>query len=368
MKKIAVVFGGKGYSVDSPLLYYAGRMAAKQGFEVLPLREHGEIEAPAEPVERKEILQVLAQYLEKLEEALKETECDKADDLLFIAKGEGALLASLYAQKHGLEPHYLLFSPVEAAFQFIRKGSGLVFCGVGMEAEQERAFRRKCDERDMEFHRIDGTDENLESEDLFADLRALSLVLKEIEAFFLDAFQSIYDMQALTVKGVWESMRTYEGKVLLIVNTATGCGFTPQYAALESMYEKYHEKGLEILDFPCNQFLQAPGSNEEIHSFCTARYNTQFPRFAKTEVNGANEAPVFRYLKGRIGFQGFDMSKKDGVFLNRVASEIDPDYRNNPDIKWNFTKFLVDRKGKVIARYEACDDLGEMEEDVRRLL
>ena len=141
---------------------------------------------------------------------------------------------------------------------------------------------------------------------------------------------SVYDFTVKGQKGNDVSLKEYKGKVLLIVNTATGCGFTPQYKGLEELYEKYRDQGFEILDFPCNQFFhQAPGSDEEINQFCSLRFNTQFPRFKKLEVNGNNADPLFKYLCTQNG-----------------------KYKR---VKWNFTKFLVDRQGNVIARFEPTD-------------
>lgn len=152
---------------------------------------------------------------------------------------------------------------------------------------------------------------------------------------------SLYEINVLNNKGEEVSLKEYEGKVLLIVNTATGCGFTPQYKGLEELYEKYKDQGFEVLDFPCNQFFhQAPGSDEEIHQFCTLKYNTTFPRFKKVEVNGDKESPVFTYLK----------SQKKG------------------NIKWNFTKFLVDRQGNVIERYGPAVKPEKFEQDIAKLL
>ena len=140
-------------------------------------------------------------------------------------------------------------------------------------------------------------------------------------------------------------MADYKGKVLLIVNTATGCGFTPQYEGLQKLYDKYKDKGLEILDFPCNQFgHQAPGTEEEIQEFCTLKYKTTFPLFAKVEVNGKNEEPLFRYLKSQ-----------EGGFLG-------------DDIKWNFTKFLVSREGTVVGRYAPITKPESIEGDIQKLL
>ena len=138
----------------------------------------------------------------------------------------------------------------------------------------------------------------------------------------------IYDIRVIDRLGEEHSMSEYRGKTLLIVNTATGCGFTPQYEGLEKLYHKYKDKGFEILDFPCNQFgHQAPGTAEEIHEFCQLKYDTSFPQFAKIEVNGANEHPLYTFLK----------SQKSGLLGKKI--------------KWNFTKFLIDKDGNVIERF-----------------
>ena len=178
---------------------------------------------------------------------------------------------------------------------------------------------------------------------------------------------NIYDLKKKNRKGEEVSFDQYKGKVLLIVNTATGCGFTPQYEGLEKMYNEYHDKGLEILDFPCNQFgNQAPGSDEEIHEFCTLKYNTTFDQFAKVDVNGENESEVWKYLKSQKGFEGFPGLK--GKVLIPVAKAMDPDYKNNSNIKWNFTKFLVDRQGNVVERFEPTVEPKQIEEKVKELL
>ena len=154
---------------------------------------------------------------------------------------------------------------------------------------------------------------------------------------------------------------------MLIVNTATGCGFTPQYEGLEKMYQKYHDKGLEILDFPCNQFgNQAPGTNEEIHEFCTLKYNTTFPQLDKVEVNGENESPLFTFIKSQKGFEGFPGIM--GKALIPVVKAMDPDYKNNSNIKWNFTKFLVDREGNVVERFESTISPEKIEEKIQELI
>jgi len=164
-------------------------------------------------------------------------------------------------------------------------------------------------------------------------------------------------------------LEEFSGKVLLIVNTATRCGFTPQYEALEAMYERLHDKGFEILDFPCNQFgQQAPGTEEEIYSFCQLNYHTAFPQFAKVEVNGADADPLFRYLVSNTTFQGFPPDGKIAPILEKMLSKADPDYASKPDIKWNFTKFLVDKDGRIVRRFEPTAPLSEVEAAVRELL
>ncbi|MBP5516038.1 MAG: glutathione peroxidase [Bacteroidales bacterium] len=181
--------------------------------------------------------------------------------------------------------------------------------------------------------------------------------------------QSIYDIPVNNVSGKETTLADYKGKVLLIVNTATECGFTPQYKELESLYEAYRDQGLEILDFPCNQFGgQAPGSIEEIHEFCSANFNIQFPLFDKVEVNGENAAPLFVYLKSQQGFAGFDLEDRLGKLLDNMMRKQDPDYDKNPDIKWNFTKFLVSRDGKVLKRYEPTAKMSVIEADVKEAL
>lgn len=155
----------------------------------------------------------------------------------------------------------------------------------------------------------------------------------------------IYDFNVRNAKGEEVPMTEYQGKVLLIVNTATGCGFTPQYEGLQKLYDKYRDRGLEILDFPCNQFgHQAPGTEEEIQEFCTLKYNTTFPLFAKIDVNGKEAEPLFSFLK----------NQKGGIFGN--------------DIKWNFTKFLVSRDGTVIERYAPMTTPEKIAKDILKLL
>ena len=166
---------------------------------------------------------------------------------------------------------------------------------------------------------------------------------------------NIYDFTVKAQDGSEVSLSDYKGKVLLVVNTATGCGFTPQYDELQNIYDEFKEKGLEILDFPCNQFgEQAPGDDEEIHSFCTGRFGITFPQFSKVDVNGDNAIPLFKWLTDNTKFEGFGMSTM-GMMLSGVVKKTDKDYKNNGKVKWNFTKFLIDRNGEIVARFEPTD-------------
>ena len=178
----------------------------------------------------------------------------------------------------------------------------------------------------------------------------------------------IYDYKVIKRSGEELNLSDYKGKVIMVVNTATGCGFTPQYASIEEMYKKYHDKGLEILDIPCNQFGgQAPGSDAEIHEFCTLHYNTTFEQMKKADVNGANELPLYTYLKQQKGFEGFpDGQHKE--LMEQMMAKMDPDWNKKPDIKWNFTKFIIDRKGNVVARFEPMADMNDVENCVKSLL
>ena len=177
-----------------------------------------------------------------------------------------------------------------------------------------------------------------------------------------------YDLKVTAADGSEVSMADYKGKVVLVVNTATGCGFTPQYEPIESMYEKYHDQGFEVIDVPCNQFAgQTPGTDDEIHEFCTLKYNTQFPQMKKSDVNGDTAIELFKFLKSEKGFEGFGKGAK-ALAMSAMLKTIDKDYKNNPEIKWNFTKFLVDREGNVVARFEPTADMKAVEEAVKGLL
>jgi glutathione peroxidase len=180
---------------------------------------------------------------------------------------------------------------------------------------------------------------------------------------------NIYDFTVKNRRGEDVSLSDYKGKVLLIVNTATQCGFTPQYDNLENLFEKYSPEGLVILDFPCNQFgNQAPGTDDEIYSFCESNYGVKFPVFSKIDVNGESAHPLYQYLVSQKGFSGFDEGHKLTQVLNDMLSKNHPDFKNKPDIKWNFTKFLIDRKGTVVERFEPTEDLFMVEGKIKRLI
>lgn len=177
----------------------------------------------------------------------------------------------------------------------------------------------------------------------------------------------LYDIVVKNNKGEDVTLNQYKGKVLLIVNTATGCGFTPQYKGLEKLYETYRDQGFEMLDFPCNQFgSQAPGSDEDIQQFCSLKYDTKFDRFQKVDVNGEQESSLFTYLKEKQGFQGFKGVK--AKLLVPVVSRNDKNWKTSNNIKWNFTKFLVDREGNVVQRFEPTVTPEQIEKEVKALL
>ena len=178
---------------------------------------------------------------------------------------------------------------------------------------------------------------------------------------------SIYDLKVKKRNGEEFDLALLKGKVLLVVNTATGCGFTPQYEALENLYEKYHDKGFEVLDFPCDQFgHQAPGDDDEIHAFCTGKYNTKFDQFAKIEVNGDNEDKLYTYLKSKI--QDEDVKGLKNKMAMKAIEKISTTCKKKGDIKWNFTKFLVDKEGNVVKRFDPTSNPMDFEEDIKNLL
>ena len=180
--------------------------------------------------------------------------------------------------------------------------------------------------------------------------------------------KTVYEFTVKDRQGADVSLSEYRGKVLLIVNTATGCGFTPHYDPLEDMYREMKDKGFEILDFPCNQFAnQAPGSDDEIHQFCTLKFGTEFPQFAKIDVNGENADPLFAWLAAKKPFEGFGKGLKNAA-LNKFSEMNNRKFGEKAYIRWNFTKFLIDREGKVIARFEPTVDMKEVRDAVAAAL
>ncbi|MBQ3298316.1 MAG: glutathione peroxidase [Bacilli bacterium] len=177
----------------------------------------------------------------------------------------------------------------------------------------------------------------------------------------------IYNLLVKTRSGEDYALSNLKGKVVVVVNTATGCGFTPQYEGLEYLYEKYHDKGLEILDFPCNQFgHQAPGDDNEIHEFCTAKYQTQFDQMKKIDVNGDTADELFKLLKSS-NLEDEIEGIKNKMSMKAIM-KISTTCKEKNDIKWNFTKFLIDKEGNVIKRYSPTYDPKKMEEDILKLL
>lgn len=179
---------------------------------------------------------------------------------------------------------------------------------------------------------------------------------------------SYFDYTVTNRDGSTTDLRQYAGKVLLIVNTATGCGFTPQYDDLEAIYKKYRDQGFEVLDFPCNQFAgQAPESDDDIHSFCTMKFGTEFPQFKKIDVNGDNADPLFADLATEKPFQSFGRTVK-ALALKKFADANNKKFGDKAYIMWNFTKFLVDREGNLVERFEPTVDMAEVEKAVAQQL
>lgn len=179
---------------------------------------------------------------------------------------------------------------------------------------------------------------------------------------------NLYDFTVKDRTGKEVSLKDYEGKLVLVVNTATGCGFTPHYEPLEAMYKDLRDKGFEILDFPCNQFAdQAPGSDDEIHEFCTMKFGTEFPQFAKVDVNGDAADPLFVWLGTEKPFEGFGKGLKNAA-LNKFAAANNKKFGDKTYVGWNFTKWLIDRDGNVVSRFEPTEDMGDVRKAVEAAL
>lgn len=181
--------------------------------------------------------------------------------------------------------------------------------------------------------------------------------------------KSLYDFMLVAQGARVVPLSDFKDKVVMVVNTASKCGFTPQYEQLQALYAKYGERGFEIIDIPCNQFgEQSPESDAETTQFCQLNYGTTFPQFKKAEVNGANELPLYTWLKAERGFNGFDEGHKLTPILDKLLREADADYDKRSDIKWNFTKFLIGRDGRVVARFEPTADMAVVERAIEELL
>ena len=179
---------------------------------------------------------------------------------------------------------------------------------------------------------------------------------------------NVYDFTVKAQDGSDVSLADYKGKVLLIVNTATGCGFTPQYTELQELYKEHKDDGLEILDFPCNQFAgQAPGTDDEIHEFCIGRFAITFPQFSKIDVNGDGAIPLYQWLTGNTKFEGFDKNPA-GIALAQMLKLRDKNFKTSPAIKWNFTKFLIGRDGEILARFEPMTSMSKVKAAVEAAL
>ncbi len=199
-------------------------------------------------------------------------------------------------------------------------------------------------------------------------MKKLLIILAAVCVLGCTGNNTIYPLSAETNSGDQLNFSEYKGKVMLIVNTASKCGFTPQYDGLEALYQKYASKDFVIIGFPCDQFgHQEPGSNEEIEEFCRLNYGVTFPLMAKSDVNGENANEVFKWLYSQKPFAGFGDSDT-GKFMDGMLSRDDPDYASKPDIKWNFTKFLIDRKGRVVARFEPVVSPEQLEPEIEALL
>lgn len=180
--------------------------------------------------------------------------------------------------------------------------------------------------------------------------------------------RTIYDAQMTSIDGENINFSDYKGKLMLIVNTASKCGFTDNYKGLEELHRKYADKGLVVLGFPCNQFQgQEPGKNEEIKEFCTQNYGVSFQMFEKTDVNGKETPPLYTYLKAKAPFRGFK-NQEVGNQLMGLLKKYQPEYAEGNEIKWNFTKFIVSQDGKTITRYETPTTIEELEKDIIKLL
>lgn len=366
MSKIAVIFPGMGYTKDRPLLYFAGKIAKSWGYELVFV-EYEDVSWDKELLkDHSKMAEILKKCIDSAEKTLADIELNASEDILFISKSIGTVIAAAVAKRHSASVRQICFTPIEQFGDFIEEGNGLVFYGGSDPFANPDVIGQICRKKSLEAYRIDGANHSLEVNDVKKDIENLAFVMDKVTDKITD--KSIYNFSIQNRDGSIETLSEYRGQVLLIVNTATGCGFTPQYESLERIYKTYGKDGFTILDFPCNQFgKQAPGTASEIHSFCTSRYDISFPQFAKIEVNGPAESELYSYLKSKQGFKGLG-NTQDDVYLKKKLEKEVPDYESTPDIKWNFTKFLVDRRGNVVARFEPTEDMKSVEDEIVRLL
>ena len=377
--KIAVIFPGIGYHSDKPLLYYSKKIARQHGYEIVEVRFNGldksvlpgadRLSMPSadDHDARKKMMEAFGTATKEAEEQLAGIDFSGYGDVIFVSKSIGTVAASVFAAREHVPARQVYFTPLEQTFSLVEKGNGLVFFGTEDPFIDTSRIEELCREKDLSYRIFEKGNHSLETGDLQTDLKNMVDVIEESENFLVGS--PVYKFDVQHMDGSVTDLSEYRDKVLLIINSATGCGYTPQYEALEAMYKKYHKKGFEILDFPCDQFgHQAPGSNSEIHDFCTSRYDISFPQFAKLEVNGDNASELFMYLKSRQGFRGFLRNSRESVYMEKIAEKMDPDFRHNSDIKWNFTKFLVNKKGRVVDRFEADAGTDIVEQAIEREL
>lgn len=364
-KRIAVIFPGIGYHTDKPLLYYSKKIARQNGFEIMEVQFH-DLDKVA-LTDRKAAVQLFAKASDQAQEQLERVDFAQYEQILFISKSIGTVAASVCAARLHVPAKQVYFTPLEQTFSLVEEGNGFVFFGTEDPFADAAELEQLCREKRLAYQRFPRANHSLETGDLQTDLKNMTEIIAKTEDFLVGS--PIYKFSVQRADGELASLSAYRGKVLLIVNTATGCGFTPQYQALEEMYRKYHSDGFEILDFPCDQFgHQAPGTDSEIHAFCTARYDISFMQFKKIEVNGEHAPELFTYLKQQQGFKGFLRNSKESLYMEKEARKADPDFQLNSEIKWNFTKFLVNRYGQVIERFEADAGTEIIEQAVEREL
>lgn len=200
-------------------------------------------------------------------------------------------------------------------------------------------------------------------------IRLIALVIFVALFSYQSYAKGVYDFSVNDIEGNEVNLSDYKGKVLLIVNVASKCGFTSQYEELQALYEEYNEKGFEILAFPCNQFAnQEPGTNEEIKEFCSSTYGVTFPLFDKIKVNGPDAHPLYDFLISEKGFEGYDLSNPKAEMIKGVLEKNFPETLEGDSIKWNFTKFLIDKNGNVIDRFETPVSPNKIKPSIDELL